>query len=156
MSAVTHSRTTASAQPRWLLVASLALNLFFVGIAGAMGVRYLLDTTQAVDQRNDLSKIERIAARLPAADGDLLRAEYARQRNAVEAARNAIHAKQDKIRAALRTEPFDAAAMRTAQAESRAARESFYQVLHGVVLTAASRMSTVGRNKLADWRSDTR
>ncbi len=154
MSAVTHSRGPASAQPRWLLVISLALNLFFIGIVGAMGVRYLLDTQSA--QRNDISKIERIAATLPAADGDLLRAEYARQRDAVEAARDAIHRQQDAIRAALRREPFDAAAMRTAQAGSRAARESFYQVLHGVVLTAASRMSTVGRSKLADWRSNTR
>lgn len=155
MSAVTHSRAPASAQPRWLLVVSLALNLFFIGIAGAMGVRYLLDTTQTAE-RNDLSKIERIAATLPPADGDLLRAEYARQRDAVEAARDAIHRKQDDIRAALRAEPFDAAAMRTAQAGSRAARESFYQVLHGVVSTAAARMSTVGRSKLADWRSNTR
>lgn len=154
MSAVTHSRAPASAQPRWLLVISLALNLFFIGIVGAMGVRYLLDTQSA--QRNDISKIERIAATLPAADGDLLRAEYARQRDAVEAARDAIHRQQDQIRAALRKEPFDAAAMQTAQAGSRAARESFYQVLHGVVLTAASRMSTVGRSKLADWRSNTR
>ncbi|MGD9766143.1 MAG: hypothetical protein AB7U62_00725, partial [Pseudolabrys sp.] len=71
MSAVTHSRAPASAQPRWLLVISLALNLFFIGIAGAMGVRYLLDTTQTAE-RNDLSKIERIAATLPPADGDLL------------------------------------------------------------------------------------
>jgi uncharacterized membrane protein len=154
MSAVTHSRVPASAQPRWLLVISLALNLFFIGIVGAMGVRYLLDTQSA--QRNDISKIERIAATLPAADGDLLRAEYARQRDAVEAARDAIHRQQDEIRAALRKEPFDAGAMRAAQAGSRAARESFYQVLHGVVLTAASRMSTVGRSKLADWRSNTR
>lgn len=153
MSTVTHSRIPA--QPRWLLVVSLALNLFFIGIVGAMGARYLLETTQTA-QRGDLSKIEQIAARLPAADGELLRAEYARQRDAVEAARDLIHQKQDEIRAALRAEPFDPAAMRAAQADSRAARESFYQVLHGVVLTAASRMSTVGRNKLADWRSKVR
>lgn len=153
MSTVTHSRIPA--QPRWLLVVSLALNLFFIGIVGAMGARYLLETTQTA-QRGDLSKIEQIAARLPTADGELLRAEYARQRDAVEAARDLIHQKQDEIRAALRAEPFDPAAMRAAQADSRAARESFYQVLHGVVLTAASRMSTVGRNKLADWRSKVR
>lgn len=155
MSAVTQSRSATSPQPRWLLVISLALNLFFIGIAGSMAARYLFDT-EVTAQRSDLSKIDQIAARLPTADGDLLRAEYARQRDTVEAARDAIHQKQDKIRAALRTEPFDAAAMRAAQAESRAARESFYQVLHGVVLTAASRMSTVGRNKLADWRSKVR
>jgi len=154
MSAVTHSRAAMSSQPRWLLVVSLALNLFFIGIVGAMGVRHLLDTQNG--QPNDVSKIERIAATLPAADGELLRAEYDRQRDAVEAARDAIHRKQDDIRAALRKEPFDAAAMRAAQAGSRAARESFYQVLHGVVLTAASQMSTVGRSKLADWRSNTR
>lgn len=154
MSAVTHSRAPASGQPRWLLIVSLALNLFFIGIVGAMGARYLLEAQTT--QRSDLSKIEQIAARLPPADGELLRAEYARQRDAVEAARDLIHEKQDEIRAALRAEPFDPAAMRAAQADSRAARESFYQVLHGVVLTAASRMSTVGRNKLADWRSKVR
>jgi uncharacterized membrane protein len=57
---------------RWLLLGSLALNLFFVGVAVAMAIR-----TPAVPtwNRDVFVRIERIAATLPPADADLLRGE---------------------------------------------------------------------------------
>jgi uncharacterized membrane protein len=150
MSSLTESSRTSSSPSRWLLLVSLALNLFFVGIAGSMAMRQWLE--KPID-RSDAARFERIAATLPSGDADHLRAQFAAQRTSIEAGRQAIGQKQDGIRAALRAEPFDAEALKAAMAESRAARESFYQMLQGVFSTAASQMSPAGRNKLADWRS---
>jgi len=152
MSSLTQSGRRAGAQPRWLLLGSLALNLFFIGIAGSMAVRQWLEPPSAALDRSDAARIERIAATLPPADAERLRAQFALQREAVEAAREAIRRKQDGIRAALRAEPFDVEAMRAAMTETRAARETFYQTLQSVVATAAAQMTPAGRNKLADWR----
>jgi hypothetical protein len=58
------------------------------------------------------------------------------------------------MRKSLRAEPFDPEAMRVAMAENRTARDNFDQVLHDMIASAAARMSTVGRTKLADWRAD--
>ena len=150
MSSLTETRRTSRSPSRWLLLASLALNLFFIGIAGSMVARHWL--TKPAD-RSDAARFERIAATLPAADAEQLRTQFAAQRAAIEAGRQTIGQKQDGIRAALRTEPFDVDALRTSMAESRAARETFYQLLQGVILSAASQMSPAGRAKLADWRS---
>jgi uncharacterized membrane protein len=150
MSSLTKTSRISRSPSRWLLLVSLALNLFFIGIAGSTLARHWL--AKPVD-RSDAARFERIAATLPATDADRLRAQFAAQRTAIEAGRQAIGQKQERIRTALRAEPFDADALRAAMAESRAARETFYQVLQGVISTAASDMSPAGRSKLADWRS---
>lgn len=152
MSSLTRAERRSPTKPRWLLLGSLALNLFFIGIAGSMAVRQWIEPPRAALDRSDAARIGRIAATLPPADAELLRAQFAQQREAVETARETIRRKQDDIRAALRAEPFDVAAMRAAMTETRAARETFYQALQSVVATAASQMTPAGRNKLADWR----
>ena len=152
MSSLTRSERRSPASPRRLLLGSLALNLFFIGIAGSMAVRHWIEPPPAALDRSDAARIGRIAATLPPADAELLRAQFAQQREAVETARETIRRTQDAIRAALRAEPFDVAAMRAAMTETRAARETFYQTLQSVVATAASQMTPAGRNKLADWR----
>ena len=70
---------------RWLLLGSLALNLFFVGIAVAMAIRTPAPPTW---DRDVFVRVERIAATLPAADADLLRGEVKARRPALE---NAQH-----------------------------------------------------------------
>ncbi len=55
------------------------------------------------------------------------------------------------MRAALRAEPFDAAAVRSAMADTRAARQALDLALHDVIATAAAEMSPAGRNSLANW-----
>lgn len=118
-----------------------------------MAVRqYFVALPAAELERSDAARIEQIAATLPPTDADLLRKQFAARRDTVEAARETIRRKQNGIREALRAEPFDAQALRAATADSRAARENFYQVLQGVVSTAAEQMSAAGRSKLADWR----
>jgi uncharacterized membrane protein len=150
MSSITFS-SASQPKPRWLLLGSLALNLFFIGIAGSMALRSLAPPAQPSANR-DAIRIERIAETLPPADAEKLRSQFALQRAAVETARANIGGKQDAIRATLRAEPFSVEDMRKAMADSRAARETFYQTLGGVVSSAAAQMSPAGRNKLADWR----
>ena len=132
--------------PRWLLLASLALNLFFVGATIAMLVR-----SPAPPDRSVSARIERLAATLPSPDAGKLRGEYIANRTALEQARTGYDNARDTIRQALRREPFDLEAMRAAMSQTRAARQNFDQVLQSAIAAAAAQMSQDGRNKLADY-----
>ena len=139
----------ASAKPRWLLLGSLALNLFFIGVAVALMIR-AAQPAPPID-RSAAARVERLAATLPKPDADKLRVQYAAQRDAVETAQRAYRSRQETMRQALRAEPFSADAMRAAMADTRAARQGFDLVLQGIIATAAAEMSADGRHKLAEW-----
>lgn len=132
--------------PRWLLLGSLALNLFFIGTVVAMIVRQPPPVDRSISTR-----IERLAAALPSNDAAILRRNYDANRTAVDGARAGYEASRDSVRAALRREPFDAAAMRDAMAQTRGARQNFDQLLQAVVVTSAGEMSQAGRSRLADY-----
>lgn len=138
---------------RWLLLVSLALNLFFVGVAGALVARNYLSapTPSAPVDRSVAARIDRLAATLPPADGEKLRNEFRARSATVEPVRDAYRHAQDAARAILRTEPFDAGALRAAMAQTRAARQVLDEAVNGVVAAAAAQMSPAGRAKLADW-----
>jgi uncharacterized membrane protein len=133
---------------RWLLLGSLALNLFFVGVAVAMAIR-----TPAVPtwNRDVFVRIERIAATLPPADADLLRGEANADKQKLENAQSQYFNARQGIHAALRSDTFSVDDMRTAMARTRAARQSFDQILQGIFADAAAKMSHAGRLALADW-----
>ena len=133
---------------RWLLLGSLALNLFFVGVAVAMAIR--TPAPPAWD-RNVFVRIEHIADTLPPADADLLRGQIKANRQLIEDSQTQYHSAQDQIHETLRHEPFDVEAMRAAMAKTRAARQAFDQVIQGVFAFSASQMSPAGRSALADW-----
>jgi uncharacterized membrane protein len=139
---------------RWLVLASLALNLFFVGAGGALVARHYLAAPAAspapVD-RSVAARMERLAATLPPADADILRGEYRAKAGTVDGARATYRNAQDEVRRVLRSEPFQGEAMRAAMSEQRAARQVFDQLLQDVIASAAGKMSAAGRNKLADW-----
>jgi len=142
---------------RWLLLGSLALNLFFVGAAGAVAIRYSGPVPLATVARIDHSlagRLDRIAAKLPPADAQLLRAQLRDEEIRVAAAEADLRLAQEDVRKSLRAQPFDADAMRTAMAASRVAHDNFDQVLHDTIATAAAKMSVVGRTTLADWRTE--
>jgi len=96
-------------------------------------------------------RVERLAAILPQQDGAIVRAQMQSNHDAIAGAQKGYRAGQDAIRATLRKEPFDADAMRTAMATTRAARQAYDQTIQGVFSTAAAQMSQAGRNALADW-----
>jgi uncharacterized membrane protein len=141
--------SSSSASPRWLLLGSLALNLFFVGAAIAMAIRDPAPVSPF--DRDVFVRVERLSATLPPADAAKLRAEIQSNRDAIKTAQLQYRESQDGIRLALRSEPFDIGAMRAAMTQTRAARQTFDQTIQRVVAQAAAEMSLAGRNALADW-----
>lgn len=133
---------------RWLLLGSLALNLFFVGVALAMAIR--APAPPAWD-RNVFVRVEHIADTLPPADADLLRGQITANRQLIDDAQRQYHTAQDQIHETLRHVPFEAEAMRAAMAKTRSARQNFDQVIQGVFAFSAAQMSQAGRSALADW-----
>ena len=133
---------------RWLLLGSLALNLFFVGVAFSFAIR--APAAPSWD-RNVFVRVERVAATLPPADADLLRGQINGNRATIEDTQTKYRTAQDAIRATLRQDPFDAAAMGAVMAKPRAARQNFDQAIQGVFAGAAAQMSSAGRHALADW-----
>ena len=133
---------------RWLLLGSLALNLFFLGVAIAMAVRA---PAPSYWDRNVFVRVERLAATLPPADADILRSRINANRTAIEDAQTAYHAAQDQIHEVLRQEPFDSEAMRAAMAKTRAGRQAFDQTIQGVFAGVAASISPAGRQALANW-----
>jgi uncharacterized membrane protein len=148
MTVAQYAATTTRGSSRWLLLGSLALNLFFVGVAVAMAVR--APAPPAWD-RNVFVRVEHIADTLPPSDADLLRGQINANRQLIDEAQTKYHSAQDSIHAALRRQPFDAEALRAAMAQTRAARQSFDQVIQGVFAFSATQMSAAGRLALADW-----
>jgi uncharacterized membrane protein len=150
-------KTDGGARVRWLLLGSLTLNLFFVGATGAVALRYSSPvplTTVAHIDHSLIARFNRIAASLPPADGQVMRAQLRGEGQKVASAQVDLRLSQDDMRKSLRAEPFDPEAMRVAMAENRTARDNFDQILHDMIASAAAKMSTVGRTKLADWRAD--
>ena len=134
---------------RWLLLGSLALNLFFVAFAIALAVRPAAPAP-AWD-RDVFVRAERIADTLPTADAAALRGRIKASRGDIENAQTKFRSAQDAIRDTLRTEPFDAEALRASMANARAARQAFDQTIQGVFAGAAAQMSQPGSQALADW-----
>ena len=88
---MTMTMTIQDRSSRWLLVGSLALNLFFIGTLGALAMRhYVLPTQPAATERprTAAARIERLAAPLPAADAEKLRAAFRAREAAAENARD--------------------------------------------------------------------
>lgn len=140
---------------RWWLLGSLALNLFFVGAAGAVAIRYSGPVPLATVARIDHSlagRVDHIAAKLPPPDAALLRAQLRSEAVKVAAAQADLRLAQEDVRKSLRAQPFDADAMRAAMAESQGAHDNVDRVIHDMIAATAPKMSVVGRLKLADWR----
>ena len=155
MTVAQYAPTVTRGSSRWLLLGSLALNLFFVGVALAMAIR--APAPPAWD-RNVFVRVEHIADTLPPADADQLRGQINANRQLIDDTQRQYHSAQNQIHETLRHEPFDVEAMRAAMAKTRAARQAFDQVIQGVFAFSASQMSPAGRSALADWppsRKDT-
>ena len=140
---------------RWWLLGSLALNLFFVGATGAVAIRYSGPVPLATVARIDHSlagRVDRMAAKLPPPDAQVLRAQLRSEAVKVAAAQADLRLAQEDVRKSLRAQPFDADAMRAAMTESQAAHDNVDRVIHDMISATAPKMSVVGRLKLADWR----
>src|SRR3954465_3990768 len=151
---MTMTMTMPDRPSRWLLIGSLALNLFFVGTLVSLAARaYMLPGQPVATERprTAAARIERLPAPLPAADAEKLRAAFRAREAAAEGARDALNKAYERAQGALRGEPFDPASLRAALAEARAARPAYDQNMQEILLAGASAMSPEGRNKLAGW-----
>jgi uncharacterized membrane protein len=139
---------------RVILLSSLAVNLFFLGLISAGPVRHLFHPHQRLvmePHRGAAERIDRLAGTLPADDADKLRAVFHSKEKTLESAHAAYRKAQESMRSTLRAEPFDVSALRSAMTDVRTARQSLEAVLQDAIATAATEMSPAGRNKLADW-----
>jgi uncharacterized membrane protein len=153
---MTMTMTMPDRPSRWLLVGSLALNLFFIGTIVSLVARsYVMPSQPTATERprTAAARVERLAAPLPAADAEKLRAAFRARESAAESARDTLNKAYERAQSVLRTEPFDPASLRAALAEARAARPAYDQIMQDILLTGATAMSPEGRNKLADWPS---
>ena len=133
---------------RWLLLGSLALNLFFVGVAVAMAIR-------APAPRWDpdvFVRVERLSTTLPPADADILRGAYQASHERIADAQAAYQDGRRSIHEILRQEPFKLEDLRDAMAKTRAARQAVDQVVQGVFADTVVKLSPAARHAVADWR----
>lgn len=131
---------------RWLLLGSLALNLFFVGVAVAMAIR-------APRWDPDVFvRVERLSATLPLADADILRGAYQANHDRIADAQTAYQDGRRSIHEILRQEPFKVEDLRDAMAKTRAARQAVDQVVQGVFADTVVKLSPAARHAVADWR----
>lgn len=141
----------ARGNSRWLLLGSLALNLFFIGVALAMAIRGPAPAPRW--DRDVFMRVERLSATLPPADADLLRGAMQANHAAIETAQDKYQTARKQIHETLRQTPFKVADLRAAMAKTRSARQEFDQVIQGVFADVAPKMSSAGRHAVADWRS---
>ncbi|HXX26292.1 MAG TPA: periplasmic heavy metal sensor [Pseudolabrys sp.] len=152
MSVAAFQMPTRTGGQRWLLLGSLALNLFFIGVAAAMAIR-----GPAPPSRWDpdvFVRVERLASALPPADADLLRGAFQVDHEKIADAQSAYYGARRDIHETLRQDPFNVDEMRAAMAKMRAARQDYDQVIQGVFAGAAVKMSSAARHAVADWRPD--
>jgi uncharacterized membrane protein len=133
---------------RWAFLASLALNVFFIGASATHAVRNQIDTSGHFKPG---LKLDAMVATLPPADGAKLRAALDADMDKVGVALTAYRDAQARARAALQGEPFDSPAFDQALADIRAKRQVLQQTLQAVVSKAAPTMSPEGRKQLGDW-----
>jgi uncharacterized membrane protein len=151
---MTMTMTMPDRSSRWLLIGSLALNLFFIGTIAALAVRHTVAPVQQAASerpRTAAARIERLAAPLPAADAEKLRAAFRTRAAAAESARENLNRAFERMQAALRAQPFDEPQLRAAMAQIRTTRPAYEQAMQDILIAAASEMSPEGRTKLADW-----
>lgn len=136
---------------RWLrlaLIASIALNLFFVGIVGVWAVKPLLRDREG-PPGGATTMTERMASRLPEADRPILRQAFEKRHDDIRRLFDEARAAQRESRRALRANPFDPQAFTAASDRSRAARDAAQAAFSQAIREAATNMSPEGRAKLA-------
>ena len=133
---------------RWLLLGSLALNLFFVGIAVAMTIR-----APAPRWDSDVFvRVERLSATLPPADADILRGAYQASHDRIAGAQAAYQDGRRSIHDVLRQNPFKIEDLRDAMAKTRTARQAVDQAVQSVFTDTVVKLSPAARHAIADWR----
>jgi uncharacterized membrane protein len=128
---------------RWLLPASLALNLFFVVLAFRHHP-FLHPHPPNAGNIVDFMKLN-----LPPADAEILQKSFDAHKTAMEEARKAGQDFPDKIRAALTANPFNPDALTQALKDGQAGHLVMEDAMSSALVDAATKMSPEGRTALA-------
>ena len=129
------------------LYASLAVNVLLVSAIGANVYRERVE----IPRDRGSFGLERLAERLPEADGVVLRNAYRARADELAANFEALRGLRQNTRRLLRSPSFDRQALATAMAAQQARQDALVTVLHDVLSAAASEMSAEGRGRLAEW-----
>lgn len=130
----------------WLLVASLAGNVFF----GVMTGTHFFRPPPGPPRPERM--IEEMAETLPAADARILRETLDAKRGVLTEEGDRPQEFRERVRQILLTEPFDPEAFKRLISEFHARRERTAVVLNDILAEALPRMSLEGRKTLADFR----
>lgn len=130
----------------WLLVASLAGNVFF----GAVMSAPLFRPPPRPPQPERI--VEEMAESLPAADARILREALDAKRGALAEEGDGPREFHERTRQVLLAEPFDPDSFRRLTSEFHARRERVGTIIGDILVEALPRMSPEGRKALADFR----
>lgn len=128
---------------RWLLPASLALNIFFVVLA----VRHHPYWHPHPPDAGHIADF--MTSGLTPADAAILQQSFAAHASAMDEARKAGRDFPDKIRAALTANPFDSAALTAALKEGQSDHQAMEDAMAAALVEAATKISPEGRLALA-------
>ena len=93
-----------------------------------------------------------LASRFPPEDANTLRTEFGKKAEAIEEANMAARRTRDAVHVALSAEPYEIEATRKAISEAEAAHLRLDNLLQDVIASAAGKMTSAGRSKLADFQ----
>jgi uncharacterized membrane protein len=137
---------------RGIVLWSLALNVFLICGIAAFLLSSSLQKPVHASGGGPARQFEMLASRLPPEDATVLRTEYGKKSEAIEEAHSAAHRTRDAVRAALSAEPYEIEATRKAISEAEAAHLRLDSLLQDVIASAAGKMTSAGRGKLADFQ----
>lgn len=128
----------------WLLVASLAVNVFLGATVGT----HLLREPKGPPRPGQM--LEDMAGALPPADAQILRQAMEVHREELRPEDDNPQQQHEKMRRILAADPFDLDAFKQFTSEFRARRDRVGETIGNVLADALPRMSREGRKRLAD------
>lgn len=143
---------------RWVIVVSLVLNLFLLGVAGAQNWPRVAGAlglphraAPFIGQLGDGALLGLVTA-LPLKDSLTLRRAFAEQRDRLRPLMARNNASIEALREAVARTPIDEDALRAALADLRQARLALADVLEPLLLAVVPALSPEGRQVLSTFR----
>ena len=140
---------TGSRAGRRLTLLSVALNIFLACCLWTFAIGYYL-TPVPHGGSIPARRMEMLEARLSPDDASALHLEFIKKSEAIEHADAGFRRARDNVRVALSANPYDINATRAALSEAETAHQSVRRLFQDVIASAAARMTSEGRAKLAD------
>lgn len=145
---------------RWItllgtaLLLSLGLNLFMGGLIAGRGLSTRGGVDLQMSPANLKLGIQRVLEVLPPGDAEIMRGIFESERPDIRSRFVALNGARKAVGAALKAEPFDAAAFTAAYETMQARSQELQAAIHGVIEAAVPLLSAEGRAAIAErrWR----